>query len=174
MRPKSPCGTPAAYQRHSREGTIICGPCRKAWSEYVNSRSSKLSPERLSQIAETVEAHQDLSEATVEAVSGLLVRMRYQYAQAHAEAQKQAHSASTADALAAVHAEQNSRDELDEIIRRQPARLSRPLRYTVRAPMRDQADQQAWNELVQGYCRTVQEHLDSLYNQMVEELNAPG
>lgn len=39
-RPKSPCGTYPAYQRHLREKTPVCDPCRRAQREHDAGRAS--------------------------------------------------------------------------------------------------------------------------------------
>ena len=39
-----PCGTPAAYGRHKKAGEEPCGPCRQAWSDYINAYNKKNRP----------------------------------------------------------------------------------------------------------------------------------
>ena len=36
-----PCGTKAAYERHHREGTPVCGPCREAHREYMRQYKAR-------------------------------------------------------------------------------------------------------------------------------------
>lgn len=61
---RQPCGTPAAYLRHTRHGEPPCDPCRHAWNTYYRARrAAKKSAKSLDSLTPSV-YHEGMTNTT--------------------------------------------------------------------------------------------------------------